>query len=141
IETFAAGNVVFREGDRGDRVHLVLRGRAQARRGDAVLAQLLPGQFFGELAILNDTPRIATVHALEDLETVSLDGEWFRTALRQTPALRTLMDSLASMYLLPRRGVVTLQTGQVNGRPSLPAVYSLPDGRRVVTTRLVARAA
>ena len=141
IETFAAGDVVFREGDRGDRVHLVLRGRAQARRGETVLAQLLPGQFFGELAILNDAPRTATVHAVEDLDTVSLDGEWFRTALRQTPALRSLMDSLSSMYLLPRRGVVTLQTGQVDRRPSLTAVYSLPDGRRVVTTRLVARAA
>jgi nitric-oxide synthase len=141
IDTFAAGDVVFREGDPGDRVHLVLRGRAQARQGERVLSQLLPGQFFGELAILNDTPRTATVHAVEDLETVSLDGEWFRTALRQTPALRSLMDSLSSMYLLPRRGVVTLQTGQVNGKPSLTAVYSLPDGRRVVTTRLATHAA
>ncbi|HEU5196883.1 MAG TPA: nitric oxide synthase oxygenase [Methylomirabilota bacterium] len=141
IETFAAGDRVFREGAPGDRVHLVLRGRAQARRGETVLAQLGPGQFFGELAILNDAPRLATVHAVEDLETVSLDGEWFRAALRQTPALRSLMDSVASMYLLPRRGVVTLQTGQVNRRASLTAVYSLPGERRVVTTRLVGRAA
>ena len=141
LESFAAGDVVFREGERGDRVYLVLRGRAQARRGDAVLSQLLPGQFFGELAILNDTPRTATVHAVEDLDTVSLDGEWFRSALRQTPALRSLMDSLSSMYLLPRRGVVTLQTGQVDGKSSVTAVHTLAGGRRVVCTRLADRAA
>jgi nitric-oxide synthase len=141
LESFHAGDVVFREGDAGDRVHLVLRGRAEARRGDSVLAELLPGQFFGELAILNAAPRTATVRAVEELETVSLDGEWFRTALRQTPALRSLMDSLSSMYLLPRRGVVTLQTGRVDGKPSVTAVYALPDGRRVVSTRLVAGAA
>ncbi|MCZ7644659.1 MAG: nitric oxide synthase oxygenase [Planctomycetota bacterium] len=81
------------------------------------------------------------MQALEETETVSLDGTWFREACEQSPSLRALMDSLASMYLLPRRGVLALQTGSLDGRPSMTAVHSLPDGRRVVSTRLVGVAA
>jgi nitric-oxide synthase len=145
IERFRAGTAVFQEGDPGDRVYLVLSGHAQAVQEaqgvETVISELLPGQFFGELAILRDAPRSATVRAQDDLETVSLDGAWFQAALRATPALRSLMESLSSMYLLPRRGLLTLQTGQLEGRPSLTAVYALPDGRRAVSTRLAGSAA
>lgn len=145
IERFPAGSVVFQEGDPGDRVYLVLDGHARAVREEGgvetVIAELLPGQCFGELAILRDAPRAATVLARDDLETVSLDGAWFREALHDTPELRSLMASLASMYLLPRRGVLTLQTGRLDDRPALTAVYALPDGRRVVSTRLAGSAA
>lgn len=113
VVTAEPGDVLLREGALGDRMYVIEAG----------------------------APRVAGVHAVEALETVSLDGEWFRAARQQTPALRSLMASLSSMYLLPRRGVVTLQTGQVDGRPSVTAVYALTDGRRVVTTRLAERAA
>ena len=140
VEKYPAGEAVFHQGDRGDRLYLILSGRAQVERTEAgerrILAELLPGQFFGELAILRDTPRNATVAAADELEVVSLDGEWFRRAHDQNPALRSLMESLESMYLLPHRGLLTLQTGQLDGKPALTAVHNLPDGRRVMSTRL-----
>ena len=145
IESYRAGAVVFRQGDPGDRLYLILSGRARVKRAEAgqeaVLAELLPGQFFGELAILRQAPRSATVEASEDLEVVSLDGAWFREAHEKNPALRSLMDSLSSIYLLPRRGLLTLQTGQLDGKPTVTAVHSLPDGRRVLSTRLAGVAA
>ena len=140
IEKYPAGQAVFHQGDPGDRLYLILSGRAQVERTDGgerkILAELMPGQFFGELAILRDAPRNATVAAAEDLEVVSLDGAWFRRAHDQSPALRSLMESLESMYLLPHRGLLTLQTGQLDGKPALTAVHNLPDGRRVMSTRL-----
>lgn len=135
-EHFGAGETVFREGDPGERVYLLLRGTARVRRGEEILAELLPGQFFGELAILHDAPRAATVEAGEELEVVSLDGGWFRAAHRENPTLRDLMASLSQIYLLPHRGLLTLQTGSVEGQPTVTAIYHLPDGRRVVTTRI-----
>jgi nitric-oxide synthase len=145
IEHFPAGTAVIRQGDPGERVHLVLTGRAQVKQvkdgKEEVLSVLLPGQYFGELAILNEAPRSATVEALDDLETVSLDGGWFRAAHRSNPALRSLMDSLKSMYLLPRKGLLTLQTGVLDGKPTLTALHTLPDNRRIMTTRLVATSA
>ena len=143
IESYRAGDAVFRQGDPGDRLYLILSGRAKVKRTEdgqeAVLAELLPGQFFGELAILRNAPRSATVEAAEDLEVVSLDGAWFREAHEKNPALRSLMDSLSSIYLLPRRGLLTLQTGQLDGKPTVTAVHNLPDGRRVLSTRLGGR--
>jgi nitric-oxide synthase len=140
VEKYPAGQAVFHQGDRGDRLYLILSGRAQVERTDGgerrILAELLPGQFFGELAILHDAPRNATVAAADDLEVVSLDGAWFRRAHERNPALRSLMESLESMYLLPHRGLLTLQTGQLDGKPALTAVHNLPDGRRVMSTRL-----
>lgn len=135
-EHYAAGETVFCAGDPGERVYLILRGSARVRRGQDVLAELLPGQFFGELAILNQAPRAATVEAVDELEVVSLDGAWFRAAHRENPTLRDLMASLSQIYLLPQRGLLTLQTGAVEGLPTVTAIYHLPDGRRVVTTRI-----
>jgi CRP-like cAMP-binding protein len=74
---FARGEVVFHEGDPGDTMHLVAKGRVAVRvttpLGDvATLLVLGPGDHFGELAILSPGPRNATVVALESVETLSV---------------------------------------------------------------------
>ena len=140
LQRFEPGQVVFREGDPPTSVYLILDGTARVISGggaDArVLRELLPGQFFGELAILTDAPRSATVEATSALETAALDGAWFRTALAGQPRLQSLMASLQAMYLLPGRGLVTLQGGTLSDQPTLTATYHLPDGRRVLTTMI-----
>ena len=145
IEHFAVGKYVFCEGEPGDKIYLIISGRALALRanGDTaqVLSELLPGQFFGELAILNDAPRAASVQAADDLEVAALDGTWFRTALQQHPRLRSIMTSLQSIYMLPGRGLVTLQSGGLASRPTITAVHHLPDGRRVLSIRFAETAA
>lgn len=146
IETFAAGEVVFRQGDPPDRLYLVLQGRARvssraegAEGGETDLSELLPGQMFGELAVLREQPRTATVRALDELKVASLDAAWFRSHVAEHPQLRSVMQSLDGMYMLPRRGLLTLQTGQLAAQATLTAIHDLPDGRRVVSTRLVGR--
>ena len=141
VETYDAGQWVFRQGDPGEQVYLVLGGSARVVRheggAEVELAQLLPGQFFGELAILNSAPRAASVQAVTELELASLDGAWFRSALSTHPQLRSVMTSLETMYMLPNRGVLTLQAGNLGSQPTLTAVHHFHDGRRVVSTRLV----
>lgn len=145
FEDFAPGETVIRQGDRAEKLYLVLGGRAQVKHvvdgQEKLLSELRPGQFFGEIALINDEPRTATVTALDPLQTVSLDGGWFREAHRQNPMLRSLMESLMSLYVLPRRGILVLQTGQIEGKPAVTAVHSLADGRKVLSTRLVSSAA
>ncbi len=150
IETFAPGAFVFRQGDPADRLYLVLAGRARvssishdngnsAAGLESDLTELLPGQMFGELAILRDQPRTASVRAIGELKVASLDAGWFRGHLAENPQLQSIMQSLDGMYMLPRRGLLTLQTGQLASHPTLTAIHDLPDGRRVVSTRLVGR--
>src|SRR5215207_4692740 len=83
---FRAGETVVREGDSADRFYIIKQGDVTVTRRDetgrdAVLATLGPGQFFGEMGLLADTPRTASVHAKTELEVLALDRETFRRAL------------------------------------------------------------
>lgn len=72
--TFVPGDVLVHEGDVGDEMYFLTRGQVEVVRGALVerLTVLTPGSFFGELAILKDAPRAATVRALTDVEVYAL---------------------------------------------------------------------
>ncbi|HUG74209.1 MAG TPA: cyclic nucleotide-binding domain-containing protein [Acidimicrobiia bacterium] len=66
--SFPEGDLVIEEGAAGRGFYLVLSGTAQVRKGEKVLADLGPGDYFGEMAVLlEDTPRTADVVATSDL--------------------------------------------------------------------------
>jgi CRP-like cAMP-binding protein len=88
---FTACEIVFREGDFPDRLYLIGKGEAEVTkdvRGDApvVLARLGPGEFFGEIGIIGNTPRTATVRAATDLETLSIHRDYFTSLLAYLPS-------------------------------------------------------
>jgi MFS family permease len=76
-----AGAVVCREGDAGDRYYLIERGRAEVTAGGQHLNELVAGDGFGEIALLRDVPRQATVQAIEDLTLYALDRDVFIAAV------------------------------------------------------------
>jgi acyl-CoA synthetase (AMP-forming)/AMP-acid ligase II len=71
---FAPGDVVVHEGDVGDEMYFLTKGQVAVLRGDPPeqLTVLPPGSFFGELAILRDAPRAATIRAVSDVEVYTL---------------------------------------------------------------------
>jgi hypothetical protein len=71
---FAVGSVFVHEGDVGDEMYFLTKGQVEALRGDPPqrLVVLREGSFFGELAILSDAPRAATIRALTDVEVYAL---------------------------------------------------------------------
>lgn len=79
--SFPAGAVLFREGEPGAVMYVLRTGRVRIERrfptGDRTLAVLGPGEFFGEMAILNSRPRTATAIAVEAVETLEIDGRTF----------------------------------------------------------------
>ena len=72
-----AGGVVCLEGDAGDRYYLIQDGTAHVSTGGETLNQLGPGDAFGEIALLRDVPRQATVIALTDLTLYALERDVF----------------------------------------------------------------
>lgn len=86
IENFAAGDLILREGDPGDRFYLIRQGRVSVRRGDAQqeVVQLGEGDFFGEMALLSGQPRNASVWATEPCLLYSLNQDRFQAALADT---------------------------------------------------------
>src|SRR5512141_956816 len=98
---FRRKEVIFHQGDPGDALHIVAAGAVKillpAAEGDeAIIATLRPGDFFGELALLDGAPRSATAGALEPSETLVLPRDVFIGLLDSLPGLRdALLAGLA----------------------------------------------
>lgn len=86
------GTVIAREGERGVGLFLILEGQCKVSIGGKTKAKLGPGDFFGEVALLDGGPRTATVTALTPVRLVGITGWVFRGLLMEHPsiALKTL---------------------------------------------------
>lgn len=80
------GTVVIREGDPGDRFYVIEEGEVEVSRHGQPLAKLGPGDFFGEIALLRNVPRTATVTASGFASLRSLDRAHFLAAVTGSPA-------------------------------------------------------
>ncbi|HZS46161.1 MAG TPA: FAD-dependent oxidoreductase [Blastocatellia bacterium] len=91
-EHFEPGQEVFHQGDLGDRIYIILSGKAEVIRQDgptsSVLAELMPGEYFGEMALLNQTTRGATIRCLTPMNTLSLPKREFNVLASSLPELR-----------------------------------------------------
>jgi hypothetical protein len=92
---YAAGEVVMREGERGDRFHIVVEGTGGVTVRGAPRSPLQPGDGFGEIALLRDVPRTATVRATERLHTLSLSRPEFLAAVTGNRVSAGFAHSLA----------------------------------------------
>jgi MFS family permease len=92
----AAGAVVIREGEPGDRVYLVAKGDFDVTCTRGAFPTIGEGEVFGEIALLRDVPRTATVSARTDAVVLSLDRESFLTAVSGHRFSERTLDNLAS---------------------------------------------
>ena len=76
--TCSAGTTVITQGEIGDFFYVVIRGDLDVVKDDQLVYQYGPGGFFGELALMYDCPRAASVHAVSDCELYRLDQKTFR---------------------------------------------------------------
>lgn len=83
--SFQPGEVIFQEGDPGNTMFVLRAGRVrivkQVRGGEKTFAVLGPGEFFGEMAILNGKPRSATAVAMEPVTLVEIDAVRFESMI------------------------------------------------------------
>lgn len=98
---FRRNEVIFHQGDAGDSLHIIATGAAKivlpsTEGEEAIIATLRPGDFFGELALLDGSTRSATATALEATETLMLPRVVFRDLLDGDGRLRdALLEGLA----------------------------------------------
>jgi response regulator RpfG family c-di-GMP phosphodiesterase len=100
LRTYPAGSTIFEEGEDGDCLHVLRCGAVKVVRpshdDDVVLDVLGPGKVFGELAVLNSSPRTATLVALADSVTVVVDKVGFDHVLDRHPtAVREMLGTVA----------------------------------------------
>lgn len=98
-EHFEAGETIFREGDRGDRVYVIVDGeidilRAAPGGGETLVRRLVQGETFGEIALVRDMPRTAAARSVSKVNLLSMDRETFQTLFATMPPLRRLFEEL-----------------------------------------------
>jgi CRP-like cAMP-binding protein len=122
---FAAGEVIFREGDSSNTCYVVRAGHARALREHAdgrqlALAMFGPGDIFGELAMFDDERRSATVEAVEPLEVLAILGPDMRRLMSRRPQLAVALAVSLSRRLratnerLASQSFQTVQTRVAN---------------------------
>jgi ATP/ADP translocase len=83
VETYAAGQALAREGEPGDALFVIVRGRVSIRHNGREIAVLGAGEAAGEMAVLDNAPRAATMVALEETEVLRIGSEEFYEVLHE----------------------------------------------------------
>jgi hypothetical protein len=96
---FPAGTVVMREGETGDHFYVIVDGSAAVTVRGAPRPSLQRGDCFGEIALLRDIPRTATVTAQQPLRTLALGREEFLTAVTGNSMSKAAADAVAAQRL------------------------------------------
>ncbi len=94
-EHFEPGQEVFREGDLGDRVYIIVKGEAEVLKAAQPVARLRAGECFGEMALLNETRRNATVRCAAAMDALSLPKSEFTLLSANLPELRSSFQKMA----------------------------------------------
>jgi CRP/FNR family cyclic AMP-dependent transcriptional regulator len=89
---FAKGATIFREGEQGDEFFVVVRGQVEIKSGNRWFETVGQNGIFGEMALIDDGPRSATVVALTDVTVVPIQEQQFLFMVKHTPffALRVM---------------------------------------------------
>jgi len=101
----SAGETLFREGDEGDRMYVILEGRMDILVGNTVVETANEGGIVGEMALIDDAPRAASVVATTLCRLVAVDRKRFHSLVQSDPTFAThvmkvLADRLRNMNRL-----------------------------------------
>jgi CRP-like cAMP-binding protein len=115
----AAGEIVVEEGTAGQQSFLIVEGDACVLTGGVLIARVGAGEFIGELALLTDEPRCATVRAETSMRLLVLDKNALTSLI--DPITEALLGTLARRLRRETDRAATPSTGSVVGRPTIGA--------------------
>jgi CRP-like cAMP-binding protein len=85
---FAAGEELVRQGAPGDTFLIIASGRAKVTRDGKTLRELGPGDFLGEISLIDGSPRTATVTTLDPIHAFVIGRQGFLDLIERLPAMR-----------------------------------------------------
>lgn len=96
---FSAGDIIFKEGDPGDSAYLIEEGSVEVSVSSTQRSRIGKGELFGEIALIDQQPRTATVRALEDTVLVPIPRQLVKERLEKTdPVVRHLLLTILERY-------------------------------------------
>lgn len=111
-EHFEPGEEVFRQGDIGDRIYFVIDGEAEVVIDGKVTEAVSAGGVFGEIALMNNSPRTATIRARTAMNLASVQRDTFHTLVGHFPGVKAAMEELLADRCAPRgeRSTISMPT-------------------------------
>jgi CRP/FNR family transcriptional regulator, cyclic AMP receptor protein len=96
LERFAAGEAIFDEGSKGEKMYVVYAGKVTIEREGKFIEELSAGDSFGEMSLIDGAPRSATARAKTDCEVAPITEKAFLFLVHETPMFAlTVMHNLA----------------------------------------------
>jgi len=112
---FSAGKTIFSQGDPASELYFIVEGSVQVLRGSGpeakLIAELGEGDTFGEIALISDQPRTATVRAKTDTEVCTIHKLEFEQLIKQSPAVRDASSKMVKERLYD----IQIKDGSVGG--------------------------
>jgi CRP-like cAMP-binding protein len=97
----APGDVVFNEGDSGNEMYGIVEGQIELRTSSRIIATLGPDDVFGEMAVVDSSPRMATAVATTDTVLAVIDRHRFLFLVHETPMFALqVMSTMANRFRL-----------------------------------------
>lgn len=96
---FQPGQIIVTQGTPGQAFYLILAGRVEILRDGTSLGAFGPGDFFGEMSLLDQAPRSATIRSLEQTECLMLSSWDFRSVLERHPSIAIKLLEVLSRRL------------------------------------------
>lgn len=96
---FQPGQIIVTQGTPGQAFYLVVSGRVEIIRDDRSLGTFGPGDFFGEMSLLDQAPRSATIRALEPTSCLMLSSWDFKAVLEKHPSIAVKLLEVLSRRL------------------------------------------
>ena len=127
------GKDLFREGEVGDAVYLIVKGKlrvfvggdaVEGGRPETMISEAGAGACIGEMAVLDSAPRSASVRALERTRTLRVPGEGFKRLLSDRPEMS---EAIVGELVSRMRGLMAQTTGAVRTSISMPIVPNEPS--------------
>jgi CRP-like cAMP-binding protein len=102
VDAYGASQSIFQEGDEGDCMYIVKEGEVDLLYKGKLLATVMPGGIFGEMALIDYLPRSATAIAKSECRLIPVDEKHFARLVQETPAfalqvMRVLVQRLRLM--------------------------------------------
>jgi CRP/FNR family cyclic AMP-dependent transcriptional regulator len=138
------GSIIMAAGDPTDSLYIILSGRLKVMMSDAdgkevILSLLGPGEFFGEMGLIDDNPRSASVVALEPCELLAITRRDFKKCMAENAEMAmAVMRGLVRRLREADRKINSLALLDVYGRVArlLLDMSETVDGQKMVTKRL-----
>ena len=142
--SFPKGRTIVSEGEPSNSMYILLSGRAKVQRSDAegkevILAVIGSGEFFGEMSLIDDAPRSASVITIEPCDFMSIDKNGFKSMLLQSNEMcLAVMKGLVRRLREADRKIETLALLDVYGRVArvLMDFSEVVGDQRIVKNRL-----